>query len=360
MKALILVGGYGTRLRPLTLSRPKPLVEFANKPIVVHQLEALVAAGVTHVVMVVREAHRGMEDVLRPYEKKLGLKFSFLTEYDDAPLGTAGPLKLAQQQLDDGSGEPFFVLNSDVICNYPFKQMAQFHLSHGHEGTMAVTAVEDPSKYGVVLYDNKTSMIHKYIEKPSKYIHNEINTGLYIFSPSMIKRIKRGPVSLERDIFPVMCDAAQMFSCRYEGYWMDIGQPLDFIRALSLYLPTCSEEALAYGPGIEGDVLIDPTAKIGSGCHIGPNVCIGPGVVIEDGVCIKRCTIMKGTVIKSHSWLENSIVGWKCSVGQWVRCENGSVLGEGVSVVGGVHLSGATVGPNHVIAASIPQPKVIM
>lgn len=225
---------------------------------------------------------------------------------------------------------------------------------------MAVTAVEDPSKYGVVLYDKTTAMIHKYIEKPSKYIHNEINTGFYIFKPSIIRRIKAGPVSLERDIFQSMCDAGQMYSCPYNGYWMDLGQPLDFIKALSLYLPTCSEETLAYGPGIEGAVLIHPSAKIGSGCRIGPNVCIGPGVVIEDGVSVKRCTIMERCVIKSHSWLDNCIVGWKCSVGQWARIENGSVLGEGVKVIGGVHLSGTVVGPHHVLAASLPEPKVIM
>ncbi|KAG7123448.1 Mannose-1-phosphate guanyltransferase like protein [Verticillium longisporum] len=141
MKAIILVGGFGTRLRPLTLTLPKPLVEFANKPMILHQIEALAAAGVTDVVLAVNYRPEIMEKHLAEYEERFGIKITFSIETE--PLGTAGPLKLAEDVLakDDA---PFFVLNSDVICDYPFEQLAQFHKNHGEEGTKsASTAVKD-------------------------------------------------------------------------------------------------------------------------------------------------------------------------------------------------------------------------
>ncbi|KAF2346938.1 Nucleotidyl transferase domain [Trinorchestia longiramus] len=324
MKALILVGGYGTRLRPLTLSRPKPLVEFANKPIVVHQLEALVAAGVTHVVLAVSYRAEQMEAELTLEAQKLGVTVSFSVE--DEPLGTAGPLKLAQKVLDDGSGDPFFVLNSDVICDFPFKKMAEFHAKHGKEGTIVVT----------------------------------INAGLYMFSPSVLQRIECRPTSIEKEVFPAMAGEGQLYAQDLGGFWMDIGQPKDFLKGLCLYLSACDQSLLAKGSGIVGNVLMDPSAKIGSGCRIGPNVSIGPGVVIEDGVCIKRCTIMKDSTIRSHSWLENSIVGWRCDIGKWVRIENVSVLGEDVIVRDELYINEAIVLPHKVIAASVPEKEIIM
>uniref|UniRef100_A0A2P2I609 mannose-1-phosphate guanylyltransferase n=1 Tax=Hirondellea gigas TaxID=1518452 RepID=A0A2P2I609_9CRUS len=358
MKALILVGGYGTRLRPLTLSRPKPLVEFANKPIVVHQLEALVAAGVTHAVLAVSYRAEQMEAELSTYAEKLGVIVSFSVE--DEPLGTAGPLKLAEKELDDGSGEPFFVLNSDVICDFPFRKMADFHAKHGKEGTIVVTCVEEPSKYGVVVYDDDSGKIERFVEKPQEFVSNKINAGLYIFNPSILKRIECRPTSIEKEVFPKMAQAGELYAQELDGFWMDIGQPKDFLRGLCLYLSSCPQSLLAKGEGIVGNVLMDPTSKIGRGCRIGPNVSIGPGVVIEDGVCIKRCTIMRDTTIRSHTWVENSIVGWRCNVGKWVRIENVTVLGEDVIVRDELYINEAIVLPHKVIAVSVPVKEIIM
>lgn len=131
MRALILVGGYGTRLRPLTLSRPKPLVEFANKPILLHQIEALIEAGVSQVVLAVSYRADEMEKELQDEAKKLGVELVF--SHESEPLGTAGPLALAKNILE-ASPEPFFVLNSDIICDFPFKELIKFHRNHGKEG----------------------------------------------------------------------------------------------------------------------------------------------------------------------------------------------------------------------------------
>lgn len=174
-RALILVGGYGTRLRPLTLSRPKPLVEFSNKPILMHQIEALVEAGVRQVILAVSYRAEQMEAQLKKETDKLGVELIF--SHETEPLGTAGPLALAKELLAS-SEEPFFVLNSDIICDFPFVELEKFHRQHGQEGTIVVTKVEEPSKYGVVLY-NDVGCIEDFIEKPLEFISNKINAGTW-------------------------------------------------------------------------------------------------------------------------------------------------------------------------------------
>ncbi|KAK4300145.1 hypothetical protein Pmani_007865 [Petrolisthes manimaculis] len=362
MKALILVGGYGTRLRPLTLSRPKPLVEFANKPIVLHQIEALVAAGVTQVVLAVSYHAEKMEQELAQEAQRLGIQITFSLESE--PLGTAGPIKLAESVLA-ANDEPFFVLNSDVICDFPFTQMVHFHKQHRRQGTIVVTKVEEPSKYGVVVYE-EGGKIERFVEKPQEFVSNKINAGMYIFNPSVLKRIENKPMSIEKEVFPYMAEAGELFAQELDGFWMDIGQPKDFLIGMCLYLNSfktnknITTTKLHKGSGIVGNVLVDPSARIGRNCRIGPNVTIGPDVVIEDGVCIKRCTILRGATIHSHTWLENCIIGWKCSVGQWVRMENFSVLGEDVIVKDELYINGGMVLPHKSIANSVMDPKIIM
>jgi len=261
MKALILVGGFGTRLRPLTLSVPKPVVEFANKPSVIHQIEALVEAGVDEVILAVNYQPEQMYECMNLWEKKLGVKISYSRE--TTPLGTAGPLALAREHLSDG--QPFFVLNSDVICNFPLKAFLAFHKSHGGEGTIMVTKVDEPSKYGVVVA-NEHGKIEKFVEKPKVFVGNRINAGIYVFNPSVLNRIELRPTSIEKEIFPKIASEGKLFCMNLEGFWMDIGQPKDFLIGLSLYLTSLEDRRpkdLATGPGIIPPVLIDPTAKIG-------------------------------------------------------------------------------------------------
>ncbi|XP_049283157.1 mannose-1-phosphate guanyltransferase beta [Anopheles funestus] len=360
MRALILVGGYGTRLRPLTLSTPKPLVEFANKPILLHQIEALVEAGVTQVILAVSYRAEQMEAELSAQVERLGVKLIF--SHETEPLGTAGPLALAKSILSE-STEPFFVLNSDIICDFPFKELEQFHRRHGREGTIVVTRVEEPSKYGVVLYA-EDGCIKSFIEKPQEFVSNKINAGMYVLNPSVLSRIELKPTSIEKEIFPVMSHEKELYAFELNGFWMDIGQPRDFLTGMCLYLTSLRQrqpELLYNGPaGFVGNVLVDPTAKIGAGCRIGPNVTIGPNVVIEDGVCIKRCTILKDAIIKSHSWLDSCIIGWRCVVGRWVRLEGTTVLGEDVIVKDEIYINGGQVLPHKSIALSVPEPQIIM
>ncbi|KAI8894489.1 nucleotide-diphospho-sugar transferase [Globomyces pollinis-pini] len=368
-KALILVGGkskknlmsgFGTRLRPLTLTKPKPLVEFSNKPMILHQIEALVKAGVTDIVLAVNYRPEIMADFIERYEKELGVHITFSIENE--PLGTAGPLALASDILKKDES-PFFVLNSDVICDFPFEDMLKFHNAHGKEGTIMVTRVDEPSKYGVVVCKEDTSVIERFVEKPAVFVSNKINAGLYVFSPSILQRIKPEPTSIEKDIFPNMAADLNLHAMELPGFWMDVGQPKDFLTGTCLYLASVHKkfpERLQNGTQFIGNVLVDPTAEIGENCRIGPNVVIGPNVKIGNGVRIRRSVIMEGCEIKSHGWIDSSILGWRSTLGRWTRVEGTTVLGEDVHIADEVFLNGATVLPHKTVSVSIPEPKIIM
>jgi len=360
MKAVILVGGFGTRLRPLTLTKPKPLVEFANKPMVLHQIEALKKAGVDHVILAVSYLSEMLEKEMSVEAVRLNMKITMSQEFE--PMGTAGPLALAQKHLIEND-ESFFVLNSDVICEFPFLEMIEFHKNHNCEGTILVTKVEEPSKYGVVVYEGETGKIKRFVEKPKEFVSNKINAGLYIFTPKILERIELRNMSIEKEVFPFMSNESQLFAMELKGFWMDVGQPKDYLTGMCLYLDSPNSpktKNVDNDDTFVGNVLIDPTAKIGKNCRIGPNVVIGPNCVIEDGVCIKRCTILSNSKVQSHSWLQSSIVGWKCQIGKWVRLENVSVLGEDVIVKDEMYVNGGYILPHKAIGESVPEPKIIM
>ncbi|KAI9336868.1 mannose-1-phosphate guanyltransferase [Zopfochytrium polystomum] len=358
MKALILVGGFGTRLRPLTLTVPKPLVEFANKPMIMHQIEALVKAGVTEVVLAVNYRPEIMEKAMNKFASELKVNIHFSLESE--PLGTAGPLALARDILakDDS---PFFVLNSDVICDFPFQDMVKFHNDHGGEGTILVTKVDDPSKYGVVVNRANSSVIDRFVEKPKEFISNKINAGLYIFNPKILNRIEPRPMSIEKEVFPDMAADGQIHAMDLPGFWMDVGQPKDFLTGTGLYLSSLAKKPQSpLTPGHHGNVLIDPSAKIGEHCKIGPNVTIGPNVVIGDGVRLQRTVVMEGAIIKDHAWLQSTIVGWHSTVGRWARLENVTVLGDDVHVADEVYVNGASVLPHKSVSSNIAEPTIVM
>jgi mannose-1-phosphate guanylyltransferase len=360
MKALILVGGFGTRLRPLTLSVPKPLVEFANKPMILHQIEAFVKVGVKEVVLAINGKPELMASCLRKYESELGIKITYSQETQ--PLGTAGPLALARSILDEGNGEPFFVLNSDITCEYPLAELLAFHKNHGKEGTILVTKVEEPSKYGVVVL-KEGEQIDKFVEKPKIYVGNKINAGIYIFNPSVLNRIELRPTSIEKEVFPDMAAEGQLYAMELPGFWMDVGQPPDYLLGMALYLnslKTRDPKKLKTGKNFLGPVLVDETAQIGENCLIGPNVTIGPNCIIEDGVRLRDTTVMEGAVIRSNAWVSRSIVGWQSSLGKWVRMENVSVLGQDVHIGDELYVNGGRILPHKTITTSIPEPDIIM
>ncbi|CEM07905.1 unnamed protein product [Vitrella brassicaformis CCMP3155] len=365
-KALILVGGYGTRLRPLTLSVPKPLIHFCNKSIVEHQIEALVnQAGVNHVILAVAYQPDAMIDALHHLESKFGIRITCSRE--EEPLGTAGPIRLAKDLIVENGddSDSFFVCNSDVICEFPLKEMIAFHQKHGQEGTILVTKVDDPSKYGVVVAEDD-GKIERFVEKPKEFVGDCINAGLYIFRKSIIDRIEPRPTSIEKEVFPVMAAEGALYRMKLQGYWADIGQPKDFLKGMHLYLDSVDKKwkkgqiehddeipKLAKGDKFIGNVLVSESATIGDGCLIGPDVTIGPNCRIDDGVRIQRSALMEGVTVRSYSWIDSSILGWESTVGKWVRIEGLTVVGQDVQINKECYINGAFILPHKGINNSI-------
>ncbi|KAL5985431.1 cytochrome c1 [Asimina triloba] len=359
MKALILVGGFGTRLRPLTLSKPKPLVEFANKAMILHQIEALKEVGVTEVILAINYQPQVMLSFLQEYEKKLGVRI--ICSVETEPLGTAGPLALAKDKLME-LDKPFFVLNSDIICEYPLKEMLEFHRGHGGEASIMVTKVDEPSKFGVVVFDEENRRVMKFVEKPTTFIGNKINAGIYILNTSVLSRIEERPISLEREIFPSIAEDGQLYTMILTGFWMDIGQPKDYLAGQSLYLDYLRRNLsleLAVGSNIIGNVLIDKSAKIGDDCVIGPDVVVGPDCIIESRVRLSSCTLMKGVRVKSSACISGSIIGWHSTIGESAHISGIAVLGENIRVCDTMFLRGVVVLPHKEISQHFVKPEII-
>lgn len=223
--------------------------------------------------------------------------------------------------------------------------------------------MDEPSKYGVVVTDEGTSRVERFVEKPKLFVGNKINAGIYLLNPSVLDRIQLKPTSIEKEIFPKIAAEKQLYAMVLPGFWMDIGQPKDYITGLRLYLDSLrrnSSGKLAKGSNILGNVLVHETAKIGEGCLIGPDVAIGPGCVVESGVRLSRCTVMRGVRIKKHACVSSSIIGWHSTVGQWSRVENMTILGEDVHVGDEVYSNGGVVLPHKEIKSSILKPEIVM
>ena len=278
---------------------------------------------------------------------------------------TVGPKvipKVAKTILEKAEGDEIFVFNSDVTCTFPRKKMLEFHRKHGKEGTIAVTKVKDPSRFGVILCDENRKILN-FIEKPQTWVGDNINAGLYIFSKRFLKRVNPVPTSIEREIFPQMANEGELYSFLLEGFWADIGQPKDYLIGTELYLNNLKEvksPLLSTKANIQGNVVIDPTATVDDTAVLGPNVIIGPGVTIKKGARIKNSVILADCVIGESSFISGSIIGWKSKIGKWVRIEGLSVFGEEVTIKDEVLVQGCIILPNVTIKANPKENAIIL
>lgn len=276
-------------------------------------------------------------------------------------MGTAGPLALAREHLTSDN-EPFFMFNSDVICDFPLQDMLTFHRNHGGEGTIMVTEVKDPSKYGVVVADEK-GQIQRFVEKPQVYVGNAINAGIYLFNVDVLNRIEMKPTSIEREIFPKIAEDKKLYSMVLKGYWMDIGQPKDYLTGMVLHLAyVCKTDAssLATGPcTITGNVLIDPSAKVAADAILGPDVVVGPNVVIESGARVQRTTLLGGATVRAHACVSSSLIGWSSVIGSHAHVHE-CTFGEDVNVAKEIAVHEATVCPHKGVGANSTTKQIIM
>ncbi len=366
VKALILAGGFGTRLRPLSCTRPKQLFPVGNRPLLEYLLEGLRESGVDTVIL----ATNYMADYLEKYfgESWNGLKIKYSREA--IPLGTGGPVKRAEPLL--GHDEPFLVLNGDILSNIPYNEMLDAHLDKEATATIALREVEDPSRYGVAIMDNH-GRIRKFVEKPKPGTAPSklINAGAYVLSPKIFAYLpnEERKVSMEREVFPKLADQQKLYGFFYEGLWVDIGKPEDYLRANFEIAKRLAGDGFVFGQGarIDENVEIIPPVLVGDNVEIMRNSCIGPYVVIgnnvriHEGARLERTVVFPDAVIKSFSSLKGAIIGQGAVVGRWVKIEENTIIGDDAEIFDNVTLvSGCSVCPFKEVSESVLSPSKIM
>ena len=314
-KAIILSGGYGTRLRPLSCTIPKSLMPIVNKPVMERQILLLKSAGVREIVLAVSV----MEDIVKNYFKdgsQLGVKIHYTKEKH--PLGTAGAIKIAEPYLKE---ENFFMLNGDVIFNYDLNEMMKFHTTKKGIGTIAGKVVENPSRYGVLIENEDTHQILEFLEKDDysppngKIVPMPINAGVYLLEPEIFTYIEpHKKVSIERQVFPIVVKNEQLYHHQISGVWKDIGKPYDLLEGnMTLMVELMKNSGADVKNLIDHSADIHHSSKIYSPCTIGENVVIqgdckiGPNVIIGDNVFIDSNVELRDSVIYNESHISNNV-----------------------------------------------------
>jgi mannose-1-phosphate guanylyltransferase len=344
VQALILAGGEGTRLRPLTTTYPKPVVPLVDRPFIGFMLDWLRGHGVDRVIMGCGHMADGVRSVLGD-GSAFGVELSFVEE--PRPLGTGGALKFAEDLLD----ERFLMLNGDVLTDLDLTAQIARHEATGARATLALTPVEDPSGYGLVRL-GPGGEVTEFVEKPSadQIDTNNVSAGAYVLERSVLELLQPGrPASIERDVFPRLVGDG-LFGYVGDGYWMDIGTPERYLQGtfdiLEGTVATGVAERMGSGfAAVAGDVSCDgriiPSALVEPGCRIGAHSQVGGRVVLERGVTvgehttIERAVVLEGATIGSGCTLSACIVGPGVVVGDECHVDGLSVLGEGVSLGAG-------------------------
>ena len=296
--AILLVGGFGTRLMPLTKNTPKPMLTVAGVPVTEHQLAMAKAAGITEIVL----ATSYLSEIFIPYfgdGSKWGMKIKYAVEKE--PLGTGGAIRNAAKLLD--TNESVVILNGDVLSSHNLSEQIRQHEAHDADVTLHLTEVEDARAFGCVPTDGD-GRVSAFLEKMENPVTNQINAGCYVFNPRVISTIPPDTVvSVERETFPeLVASGAKVFGYLENAYWLDIGTPRALLKA-SIDIVKRSGEFLAM-PG----TTIDPTAVITGGSCIGPNSLVGAGTVIDGSI------IEAGSVIGLHAKISDSFVAVGASV----------------------------------------------
>ncbi|MFE9435701.1 sugar phosphate nucleotidyltransferase [Streptomyces sp. NPDC006640] len=333
-EAILLVGGRGTRLRPLTVHTPKPMVPAAGVPFLTHQLARARAAGVEHIVL----ATSYLAEVFEPYfgdGSSLGLHLEYVTE--EEPLGTGGAIRNVASRLHSGPDEPVLIFNGDILTGLDIPALVSTHETTGADVSLHLTRVEDPRAFGLVPTDS-TGRVTAFLEKPQtpeEIVTDQINAGAYVFRRSVIDTIPEGrPVSVERETFPeLLATGAHLQGMVDSTYWLDLGTPQAFVRgSADLVLGRAPSPAV---PGRCGDRLVLPMATVAPDAKLTGGTVVCEGARIGEGARISGSTILAGAVVEPGAVVTDSLVGL------------GARIGERTILTGAVIGDGATVGPDN-------------
>jgi mannose-1-phosphate guanylyltransferase len=345
MQALVLVGGEGTRLRPLTLTRPKPALPLVDRPFIRFMVDWVARHGVDEVIMACGFRAENLRSALGD-EVPGEARIHYVQE--EEPLGTAGPVRLA---ADRGLlGDRFMVLNGDLLTDLDLTALQATHAEREAVATLALHAVDDPSAYGLVRRREDGEVLG-FVEKPdpAEIDTDEVNAGAYVLQRSVCDLIPPGrAVSIERDVFPRLVGKG-LYGRRLDGYWMDIGTPERYLQASWDILEGSVEtDVETHGDGVlvEGDTDVAEEAAVGPRAVVRSGCRIGAGAVVAESVLLDGCRVEEGAEIRG------SILAPDVEVGEGARIPTGSVIGEGARIAPGVALEDdARVGPEEEVNA---------
>jgi mannose-1-phosphate guanylyltransferase len=343
MQAVILVGGEGTRLRPLTSTVPKPVLPLVDRPLMVYMLEWLRGHGIDDVIMSCGFKATRVRDVLGD-GSQLGITLRFVEEPD--PRGTAGALKFAEEFLD----ERFLMLNGDVLTDLDLTAQIAQHERTGATGTLALVPVPDPSSYGLVrLHGDGT--VQEFLEKPSPDAvldTNLISAGAYVLERSVLDLIAPDRnVSIEREVWPALVGAGLYGYVDEDAYWLDVGTPARYLEATfdilegnvrTAVTERLGDDFLAVDPGAVVDGRAIPPALVGAGCsvahgaHVGSLAVLGDDVSVGEGTTVERSVVLDGASIGAGCLLRDCVIGPGARIGDRSQILGGSIVGEGVSI----------------------------
>lgn len=334
MKSIILVGGEGTRLRPLTYEMPKQMLPLIGVPMIECVFALLAEHGVTEVVLSLGYLpDRFIEAYPNGFIRDVKIRYAVEPE----PLDTAGAIKFAAEFA--GFDETFVVVNGDVLTDLNLTKLVAFHRSSGAEATIALHPVEDPSRFGVVPTTPEGRVL-AFVEKPKRdeAPTNLINAGTYVFEPSVLDRIASGRrVSVERETFPELAAAGTLFAMADDAYWLDTGTPQAFLQA-NLDILRGRDGHLNTHP-VENGSWIDPSSSVSPTATL-TNVVVDRDCVVGAYTVLDGVVLMPGAVVQDHAEVRTSIIGPRAVIGASSLLDATCVIGADVNVVKGSNLSG--------------------
>jgi len=358
---LILAGGFGTRLRPLSCTRPKILLPIVNKPLLQWTFERLAKNNIKEVRLAVNYQ---TEVAIKQHRiPRCGLQVTYSRDPLRKPLGTGGPIKKAEKFI--GHNAPFLVLNGDVFADVNYTEILKIHEENDAVATIALHRVEDPSRYGVaeLAEDNR---IKRFIEKPpvGTAPTNLINAGAYVLSQKIFKYIPEGrAVSIEYEIFPKLAEEGGLYGCVFDGLWMDIGKPEDYLEVnKTLVTSIASQQKCKIGNEtvIKKPVAFDKEVSVGKKSVIGPHVVLGRNVTAGKNVRIQNSVILRETVISDFVSMDGAIIGEGVFIGKRVKIGKGCILGDHVKIKDDISLAERVlICPAKEVSESALTPKCI-
>jgi mannose-1-phosphate guanylyltransferase / phosphomannomutase len=347
MKAVIMAGGFGTRIQPLTSNMPKPMIPLANRPIMIHIVELLKKHGITDLVMLLYH----QPDVIKNFFRDgadFGVKINYVVPLQD--MGTAGAVKCAEEYLD----ERFLVISGDLLTDFNLKKVIDFHVDHKAVATITLTPVKDPLQFGVVV-TNREKRITQFLEKPGwgEVISDTINTGIYVLEPEIFKFIPEGEnFDFSQDLFPFLLENKYpLFGYPVKGYWRDIGNTDSYREAhndifrgriniridekkldyLGKDLRAGNDVKLDDISALQGTIIVGENSQITGSAYLTDSV-IGRNCTIEAGARLTRCVVWDNVYIRKGATLVDSVICNNVSIGQGVTMEEGVIVADDTSI----------------------------